>query len=55
MKNKTLDRCYKLAKPHLKTILLVSVISIIIDILELTKPYLVKVVIDDFLSYNISK
>ena len=31
------------------------VISIIIDILELTKPYLVKVVIDDFLSYNISK
>lgn len=55
MKNKTLDRCYKLAKPHLKTILLVSVISIIIDIIELTKPYLVKVVIDDFLSYNISK
>lgn len=55
MKNKTLDRCYKLAKPHLKTILLVSIISIIIDIFELAKPYLVKVVIDDFLSYNISQ
>lgn len=55
MKNKTLDRCYKLARPHLKTILIVSIISIIIDIFELTKPYLVKVVIDDFLSYNISK
>lgn len=55
MKNKTLDRCYKLAKPHLKTIILVSAISILIDIFELMKPYLVKVVIDDFLSYNISK
>lgn len=55
MKNKTLDRCYKLAKPHMKTIILVSIISIIIDIFELTKPYLVKVVIDDFLSYNISQ
>lgn len=55
MKNKTLDRCYRLAKPHIKTITLVSVISIIIDLLELAKPYLVKVVIDDFLSYNISQ
>ncbi len=55
MKNKTLDRCYKLAKPHLKTILLVSIISVIIDVFELAKPYLVKVVIDDFLSYNISQ
>lgn len=55
MKNKTLDRCYKLAKPHIKTIILVSIISIIIDIFELIKPYLVKVVIDDFLSYNISQ
>lgn len=55
MKNKTLDRCYKIAKPHLKTIVLVSIISIIIDAFELAKPYLVKVVIDDFLSYNISK
>lgn len=55
MKNKTLERCYKLAKPHLKTIFLVSIISIIIDIFELIKPYLVKVVIDDFLSYNISQ
>ena len=43
MKNKTFDRCYKIAKPHLKTILVVSILSIIIDVLELTKPYLVKV------------
>lgn len=55
MKSKTLNRCYKIAKPHFKTILLVSILSIIIDLLELTKPYLVKVVIDDFLSLNISQ
>ncbi len=55
MKNKTLNRCYKMAKPHLKTIVLVSVLSIIIDLLELSKPYLVKVVIDDFLSLGISQ
>lgn len=55
MKNKTLNRCYKMVKPHLKTILWVSILSIIIDLLELSKPYLVKVVIDDFLSLGISQ
>ena len=34
MKNKTFDRCLKIAKPHLKTIFIVSILSIIIDILE---------------------
>lgn len=55
MKNKTFDRCYKIAKPYLKTIIIVSIFSIIIDILELTKPYLVKVVIDDFLSLGLAE
>ena len=55
MKNKTFDRCLKIAKPHLKTIFIVSILSIIIDILELSKPYLVKVVIDDFLSLGIAE
>lgn len=55
MKNKTLDRCYKIAKPHLKTIIIVSILSIVIDIFELAKPYLVKVVIDDFLSLGIAE
>ena len=45
----------KIAKPHLKTIFIVSILSIIIDILELSKPYLVKVVIDDFLSLGIAE
>lgn len=55
MKNKTLDRCYKIAKPHLKTIIIVSILSIVIDIFELAKPYLVKVVIDDFLTLGIAE
>lgn len=52
MKNKTLKRCYNIAKPHLKTIILVSLSSILITLLELSKPYLVKTVIDDFLSLS---
>lgn len=55
VKNKTLKRCYDIAKPHLKTIILVSILSVIIDLLELSKPYLVKVVIDDFLTFGIAK
>lgn len=55
MKNKTLDRCYKIAKPHMKTIIFVSILSIIIDILEITKPYLVKVIIDDYLTLGLAE
>ena len=55
MKNKTFNRFYKISKPHLKTIFIVSILSIIIDILEITKPYLVKVVIDDFLNLGLAE
>lgn len=55
MKNKTLKRCYDIAKPHIKTIIVVSIIAIIINILEILKPYLVKVVIDDFLSVGLEE
>lgn len=55
MKNKTLKRCYNIAKPHLKTIFLVSLSSILITLLEVSKPYLIKTVIDDFLSFGISQ
>lgn len=55
MKNKTLKRCYNIIKPHLKTIIVVSIISIIIDLLEISKPYLVKIIIDNFLSFGISQ
>lgn len=55
MKNKTLERCLNIAKPHKKTIIMVSLLSIIIDLLEISKPYLVKVVLDDYLSLGISE
>lgn len=55
MKNKTLKRCYNIIKPHLKTIIVVSILSIIIDLLEISKPYLVKIIIDNFLSLGTSQ
>lgn len=53
MKTKIGTRIYKLAKPHLKTIVVVSILSILISIGELIKPYLIKIVIDDYLTEGI--
>lgn len=49
MKNKTLERALKMVKPHKKTILIISILSIIVNIGEIVKPYLIKIVIDDYL------
>ncbi|MEG0872784.1 MAG: ABC transporter ATP-binding protein [Clostridia bacterium] len=53
MKNKTLKRAYDLIKPHQKTIIIVTLISLVITICELIKPYLMKIVIDEYLSAGI--
>ena len=50
MKNKTLNRIYKMLKTQAKSIAIISILAIIINIGEIVKPYLVKVVIDDYLS-----
>lgn len=50
MKNKTLNRIYKMLKPQSKSIVIISILAIIINIGEIIKPYLIKVVIDDYLS-----
>lgn len=55
MNKKTINRLKDIIKPHLKTIIIVSIFALIIDLLEITKPYLVKVVIDKFLSNGIEK
>lgn len=55
MKNKTIERAYKMAKPHTKTILIVSFLSLIIAIIEIIKPYLVEIAIDDYLAKGISQ
>lgn len=53
MKNKTLIRTYKMAKPHLKAIAIVSIMSLLISIAEVVKPYIIKIAIDDYLAKGI--
>lgn len=54
MKNsKTLKRCFDLCKGHGRTIILITIFAIILDAIALLKPYLIKLIIDNFLSLNI--
>ena len=53
MKNKTLSRVLELAKPHKKTILITSILSLMIGIGEIVKPYLLEVAIDEYISQGI--
>ena len=53
MKNKMYKRIYSMARPHLKTIVIVTILSILVNIGELIKPYLIKIVLDDYLSKGI--
>ena len=53
MKNKTIKRIYEMARPHLKTIIIVSILSLLIAVAETVKPYIVKIAIDDYLSQGI--
>lgn len=53
MKNKTMLRIAKMIKPHIKSILIITILAIIINIGEIAKPYLVKIIIDDYLSVGI--
>ena len=50
MKNQTLRRVYKMLKSQTKAIIIISILAIIINVGEVIKPYLIKVVIDDYLS-----
>lgn len=53
MKNKTWQRMYKMLKPQIKAIAIISFLAIVINIGEVVKPYLIKIVIDDYLSANL--
>lgn len=53
MKNKTLHRVLEMAKPHKKTIIIVTILSLLISIIEMARPYLIKIVIDDYLSADV--
>ena len=52
-KNSTLSRVFEMAKPHKKTIIIVTILSLLINIGEIIKPYLIKIVIDDYISQGI--
>lgn len=52
-KHETMKHMWKMLKPQIKTIIIISLLAIIINIGEVVKPYLIKTVIDDFLSLNI--
>lgn len=53
MKNKTMRRIAKMIKPHIKSILIITILAIIINIGEIAKPYIVKIIIDDYLSLGV--
>lgn len=53
MKDKTLSRVCKMLKPHRKAIIIISILAIVINIGEVTKPYLIKIVIDDYLNIGV--
>lgn len=53
MKNKTMQRAWKLIKPYKKSILIISILSLLVAIAEIVKPYLVKVIMDDYLGAGI--
>lgn len=53
MKNKTWQRIYKMLRPQTKSIAIISILAILINIGEVVKPYLIKIVIDDYLSANL--
>jgi len=53
MKNKTLKRVIDMAKSHKLTILIISLLSILISVGEIARPYIIEIGIDDFLSQGI--
>lgn len=55
MKNKTFERIRVMVKPYKRTVVFVTILAILIDVLALSKPYIVKILIDDFLKNGIAQ
>lgn len=53
MKTGTLHRVFEMAKPHKKTIIIVTILSLLISVAEMVKPYLIKIVIDEYLTFGL--
>lgn len=53
MKNNTFSKMLKLLKPKRKSLIIIFILAVIINIGEVVKPYIIKIVIDDYLSLEI--
>ena len=54
-KSKTFKRIRSMIRPYKKTVVFVTVLALLIDVLALLKPYLVRVLIDDFLKNGVEQ
>lgn len=54
-RNKTFKRIGTMIKPYRKTVAFVTILALLIDVLALIKPYLVRVLIDDFLKNGVEQ
>lgn len=53
MKNKSFNRIKNMVWPYRKTVVIVTILAVILDVIALLKPYLVKVLISNFLDKGI--
>ncbi len=53
MRNQTIKRIIKMLKPQYRSIIIISILAIIINLGEIAKPYLVKIAIDDYISLGV--
>ena len=54
-KSKTFKRIRSMIRPYKKKVVFVTVLALLIDVLALLKPYLVRVLIDDFLKNGVEQ
>lgn len=55
MKSNTIKRIKDMTKPYYKSIIIVSILSLLVSIGEIAKPYIIEIVIDNYLSKGIYK
>ncbi|HIU51075.1 MAG TPA: hypothetical protein IAB70_00355, partial [Candidatus Merdicola faecigallinarum] len=52
-KSKTFQNIKKMMKPNIKTIIIVTLLAIVVNIGEIIKPYIIKIIIDDYISLGV--
>ncbi len=54
MKNKTINRFYKIGKSHIKTFIIIIILAMIVDAIGVVRPFLIKTIIDEFMQNKIN-